>query len=116
MNPNQYTLLIIVLVIFGGALWYESHYGGIQVNSESGTDAIFEIASSSGKTYFLVTNNGNIGIGTDAPMVTLEVAGPIRLTRESQMGCTAAFAGTISYNPNNQHFWGCDGSVWRQLD
>ena len=116
MNVNQYFLIIILLMIFGGAFWYETQYGNIQIDRENDNEAIFAVASSSGQVYFSVTANGNVGIGSDVPMVTLEVAGPIRLTRESQMDCTPAIEGAISYNPNNQHFWGCAGTDWRQLD
>ena len=45
----------------------------------SGTDDLFDVASSSGVSEFRIISNGNVGIGTTTPRDSLEVAGNILL-------------------------------------
>jgi len=114
MQRSSLIALIALLVVVVGIWYYESgnplHY------NPSGSGPIFTVASSSGQTYLTVTADGKVGIGTEHPNTTLEVAGPIRLTKKSEEGCDLNTTGEIAYNPDNRHFWGCDGSAWLQLD
>lgn len=92
-------IAVLLLVLVAGAIWYLHTPGRFP-----------------GAGNITVLPNGNVGIGTDHPMATLEVAGAIRLSRQSAEGCSATTTGEIAYNPDNKHFWGCDGEYWNQLD
>lgn len=59
------------------------------------------------------------GIGEKNPDVTLDVAGTVKVG-DSQQTCTSDTRGVISYHieggDTENHFWGCNGSTWKQLD
>jgi hypothetical protein len=61
---------------------------------------------------------GNTGIGTTTPSVKLDVNGLIRVYQTSTTTCSASIEGSIFYNGTvgNKHFYGCDGTNWKQLD
>jgi hypothetical protein len=71
-------------------------------------------ATATGKTV----STGKVGIGIAAPATTLDVNGLIRAYQTSTTTCDASVEGSIFYNgtAGNKHFYGCNGSAWRQLD
>lgn len=108
-------LVIVVLAMSAYLIWQSMHF---QVASQNTSGPIFSVASSTGETFFTITADGKVGIGSTSenPTTALEVAGPIRMTTKSSVSCSAAIEGTIAYNPDNKHFWGCNGNSWNMLD
>ncbi len=83
----------------------------LDVDSSSGTDwGIFE--KNAEKNYF----SGNVGIGTTAPGAKLEVDGIIKTKERSSATCNETTKGGIYYDSDDNHFYGCNGSNWVQLD
>lgn len=64
------------------------------------------------------STSGKIGIATTTPATTLDVNGLIRVYQTSTTTCATAIEGSIFYNgtTGNKHFYGCDGTNWKQLD
>ena len=117
ITPILLAVLIVVIIVVAAGAYYEYQKSQeLQVTSADTSGAIFSVATSTGATYFTVTSDGKVGIDTDSPAAALEVNGAIRLTRKSPVGCSSLYEGTIAYNPDNKHFWGCNGSSWNQLD
>jgi len=58
----------------------------------------------------------NIGIGTTTPAVALDVNGIIKTQPASSRTCNALAQGGIMYDSDDNHFYGCNGSNWVQLD
>ena len=56
-----------------------------------------------------ISNAGNVGIGTIAPLAKLEVFGGIKVANDSA-SCDASKAGTIRFTGTN--FQGCTGTAW----
>ena len=106
-------IALLALVMLG--VWY-LHSRNVEINPGNSSGPIFTVASSTGADYLTVTADGKVGVGTDVPQAPLDVAGAIRLSAKSAEGCGANTEGEIAYNPDNKHFWGCDGASWRQLD
>lgn len=69
------------------------------------------------KMPFSVTG-GNAGIGVTAQNASkpLDVNGSIRTRPQSSDVCSADAAGTIMFDDDDRHFYGCNGIEWRQLD
>ncbi len=61
-------------------------------------------------------SGGNVGIGTAAPDTEFEVDGIIQTTPTASRTCDAAAQGGIMYDSDDNHFYGCNGSAWVQLD
>ncbi len=59
---------------------------------------------------------GSVGIGTSEPTVELDVDGLIRTRPRASATCNAASEGAMYYDSDDDHFYGCDGSTWNQLD
>ncbi|MBT3721592.1 hypothetical protein HOG47_08140 [archaeon] len=101
--------------------------GGIVLNKEVGTPTIMSkkmgsglvIKTSKAKEFdtmaVRINAGGNVGIGV-VPQTKLDVDGPIRTRPSTQPGCNANKEGSIYYNKNNKHFFGCDGTSWKRLD
>jgi hypothetical protein len=108
-------LTLICLSLCGYLLWQSLQ---IQITSKNSNSPIFSVASSTGETYFTITADGKVGIGSTSanPATALEVAGPVRLTEKSSKPCSPAIEGAIAYNGDNKHFWGCNGRTWNILD
>ena len=77
-----------------------------------GTAAVPSGGFSVGGSTFVV-KNGNVGIGTTEPAVSLDVAGGIKAGSVAT-ACTLGIAGTIRWT--NSHLSVCNGTDWRQLD
>ena len=58
-------------------------------------------------------NSPKVGVGTYKPQAKLDVAGAVRVADDSS-ACTMTNRGTIRFSTN--HFYGCDGTTWKQLD
>ena len=54
-----------------------------------------------------------VGVGTYKPQTKLDVNGEVRVSSEYG-SCTPDNAGAIRFS--SIHFYGCDGSTWKQLD
>ena len=65
-------------------------------------------------TRFIINTAGNVGIGTTAPTQKLEISGAARLVPSGAPLSPAA--GTIYYDATTNHFFGFNGTTWKQLD
>jgi hypothetical protein len=60
--------------------------------------------------------DGNVGIGTSTPATALDVNGIIKTQPTSARTCNISAEGGIMYNSSDNHFYGCNGVSWVQLD
>ena len=58
-------------------------------------------------------SGARVGVGTYQPKARLDVAGSIKVGNDGST-CTSDNVGTIRFVA--PHFYGCDGSTWKQLD
>jgi hypothetical protein len=64
-----------------------------------------------------ISQAGYVGIGTtSSPGAKLEVDGIIKTKKRSTATCNAAAEGGIYYDSDDSHFFGCNGTIWKQLD
>lgn len=59
---------------------------------------------------------GKLGVNTASPATTVDVSGLIRAYQTSTTTCSTTIEGAFFYSSANKHFWGCNGTVWKQLD
>jgi len=59
---------------------------------------------------------GNVGIATTSPATALDVNGIIKTQPASARTCNTLAQGGIMYDSDDNHFYGCNGSTWLQLD
>ncbi len=57
-----------------------------------------------------------VGIGTTTPTVKLDVNGIIRTQPQYKTTCDIKIIGSIYYDKNENHFYGCNGLNWNKLD
>ena len=70
-----------------------------------------------GTATFIINNvSGKMGIGTTTPAMELDVNGRIRTQPAASATCNNTAKGAIYYDSDDDHFYGCDGSAWNQLD
>ena len=83
------------------------------------TDRSFKISMSSGfgtNDYFMISANGNVGIGTTNPETKLEVNGGIKPISVTADPCGSGYPeGTIFYNDTGNYMCYCDGTNDVQL-
>ena len=121
---SKKTLFPFVLAFLGGlivmgAVWFfETSNSALSIESANTSGSILDVASSTGDSYLTVTSNGKVGIDNQIPQTALDVYGMIRLytATTSATKCTNAIEGAIDYDAYYKHFFGCDGTAWRQLD
>lgn len=80
-------------------------------DADQGTTIVFETTAVSTTTRtekMRITENGFVGIGTAAPVTTLDVSGAIRIAYQAT--CSASYAGTIRYNAGAVEY--CNGTTW----
>ena len=58
----------------------------------------------------LATESGRVGVGTQSPVVKLDVAGGVRIGSEDT--CDATTEGTLRYNSTTKSLELCDGASW----
>jgi len=57
-----------------------------------------------------------IGINESNPTTTLDIVGAIRALDSTSTACNATTEGNIIYDSTDKHFYGCNGTSWRELD
>lgn len=65
---------------------------------------------------FSIADSGNVGIGTTTPEVALDVDGIIKTRERATATCDADAKGGIYFDSDDDHFYGCNGTSWIQLD
>jgi len=93
----------------------------IGISDYGGASSMVELGGFNSSQVFVPTvsidpRNGNVGIGDTTPAVKLEVTGIIKSTPTASEVCDADSEGGIYYDSDDNHFYGCNGSVWVQLD
>ena len=81
-------------------------------------------SSPSGNPTTGATATGKIGIGVVTPTESLDVVGAVKIGSSTYTNLTnndvtpvpTGGAGTMVYDPVNNHFFGWNGSAWKQLD
>ncbi len=81
-------------------------------------------STTSGNPSTGATVNGKIGIGTNDPLETLDVNGSVKISSGGYTNLTngdvtpvpTGGAGTIVFDTVNLHFFGWNGTTWKQLD
>lgn len=115
-NVSILTAFIFGALIVGGIWFWNNHFSSVTLDSADTSGNIFQVASSTGDTYFTVTADGKVGIRNQAPTTELDVYGMIRTYSTEPRKCTTAIEGTIQYDAYNKKFLGCNGVEWRRLD
>ncbi|MFA5877414.1 MAG: hypothetical protein WC880_03555 [Candidatus Paceibacterota bacterium] len=118
---NIFNVPILIAFIFGalvvGGVWFwNTNSSSITFDDRDTSGNIFQIASSTGDTYFTVTADGKVGVRNQAPTTELDVYGMIRTYGAEPEECTTAIEGAIQYDAYNKKFLGCNGIEWRRLD
>jgi hypothetical protein len=114
-----FPLIFLCGALVTGCLWYfVSTNSTLTVNSTNTSDSILDVASSTGDSYLRVTSDGKVGVDNQIPQTALDVNGMIRVytATTSTTRCTSAIEGAIDYDAYYKHFFGCNGTVWHQLD
>jgi hypothetical protein len=81
---------------------------GLEVN-QSGTGNILN-ARAAGTSRLIVTNGGNVGIGTSLPSTALDIDGEVRATEASTNTCTTTNIGAIRYNSSTDGIEYCSAN------
>jgi hypothetical protein len=104
--------------------WDSSAYGSSNVFSvglDIGGNAGFAIFDeTSGNSPLFIDNNDNVGIGTTSPSAQLEVVGTTSadsyILKPQSSAPSSPTAGQIYFDSSAGHFYGWDGTAWKQLD
>ncbi len=80
--------------------WATSPAAKLQIK---GTDATLNVGNSTAY-LFVNSSSGNVGIGTTAPLMNLEVSGGVMLNTTNQKpSCSDSIRGTIWFEKSNQY-------------
>jgi hypothetical protein len=90
----------------------------------SGNAFVVEDVNNPDGTPFVIDTNGNVGMGTLTPSEKLDISGAIKiqsggytsLTNGATTPVPTGGAGTMVFDTVNSHFFGWNGTSWRQLD
>ena len=80
--------------------------------SEGGEEDIW---SKDAATGVLSYNTRNVGVGTNNPVITMDLGGALRVGEETNT-CDADRRGAVRMNPGNTKLSLCDGSTWKLID
>ncbi len=95
-----------------GRLGVASSLGDLYVNGQNGLR--LNGGSSISAAHVFIDSTGNVGVGTATPGQKFEVNGAMKL---APVGAPASpSAGTIYYDSGSNHFFGYNGTAWKQLD
>ncbi len=97
----------------GNAISFETANSRKWVQYLNGNDFRFYDKTNNADRVTLQTG-GNVGIGTTNPVSTLDVNGTLHLAPTGVKD--GAAEGTIYYDAASKHFFGFNGSAWKQLD
>lgn len=86
---------------------------GYTISNSAGNYLKFS-ADSSGTAYMVMSNLGNIGIGTTIPNATLDVVGEIKVGN-SNIGCSNSLKGSLRYNLTTNTLQYCNSTSWNPL-
>ncbi|MBU4536698.1 hypothetical protein KJ603_01510 [Patescibacteria group bacterium] len=64
----------------------------------------------------IIQSNEYVGIGTTTPATKLEVNGIIKTTPRATATCDSNSQGGTYFDSDDNHFYGCNGTTWIQLD
>ncbi len=94
---------------------YNTSYTPVSTTIWNNADRLFVIGNGTSdvarSNAMTIMKNGKVGIGTDEPEATLDVAGAISLADADE----SPQAGMIRWNSTTEDFEGYDGSNWRSL-
>lgn len=92
--------------------------GGVVIKGVNAlsTASALNITDSNNLSLIKVLNNGYVGIGTTDPKTKLEVDGIIKTKERATATCDADAKGGIYFDSDDNHFYGCNGTIWVQLD
>lgn len=111
---------VIAVALFAG---FAGGYLGVRLSQQPlSTSAvntggpILAVGSSTGNVFFVVNNDGNVGVNTLKPAMNLDVTGIFRAWWAFVPRCTGDIEGAFTYDRVTHHFVGCNGHDWRVLD
>lgn len=116
MKPALLIGFLLGALVVGGVWYWNTTSSSIIFDSADTSGNIFQVASSTGDTYFTVTANGKVGVRNQAPTTELDVYGMIRTYSTTATECTTVIEGAIQYDAYHKRFLGCNGVEWRRLD
>ena len=85
--------------------------GDTMIQIEESADEDFIRFDTGGLERVVITDTGNVGIGTPAPAAMLDVAGAIKLGDDG-LACAPGTEGAMRYETTNDTVEVCDGTNW----
>jgi hypothetical protein len=92
---------------------YEAGTGNMNIQTNYSAGAI-KFRTAGANNRMIIDSTGNVGINTANPAAKLEVNSTLCLTPSGAPANPKA--GMIYFNATNKHFYGYDGTAWKQLD
>src|SRR3989338_3290215 len=76
----------------------------LTVNSDNGTDNLFQVATTTNQRIMVINNQGNVGIGTTSPTAILQVVTPNTSTYATKIDCQSG-GNCLSFGTNGSSKW-----------